>query len=223
MTQTSTPVRVYRVITFALCVFYFLYLFYTSNKDAFGWQFRYLTVWGLTASVISAWFMLRLSMGWSTARQEVWASMTAVLNATVVLMYWKIYFTDPALFYGDGGGPEHLHQEYYLHAIGPSLQIVDALFILGAFSKLRRTCLAVAAVPILYVAWIEGILHKVNVTPEGSVTNGLPYLFLNDMDMSARLGFYGTTIVTMLMLFAVGAALSWVLRRIGFSPEGQPV
>lgn len=208
----SPAVRIYRAFTFAITAFYFCFLFTTANLDTFGWQFRFLTVWGLTASMISAWFMLRLSMGWSMARHEIWASVTVVLNATVVLMYWKIYFTDPALFYGDAGGPDVLHQEYFLHALGPALQMFDAFFLLGAFRRVKATALCVLALPVIYILWAEMIVQPLNDVPVGSVTTGLPYLFLNNMAPDARMGFYATTVGTMLVLFAVGVGLAWVLR-----------
>jgi len=215
MSQSSTPIRAYRLFTLAITAFYFCFLFTTANLDAFGWQFRFLTVWGLTASLVSAWFMVRLSFGQSDKRHEVWASVTVVLNATVVLMYWKIYFTDPALFYGSDGGPEHLHQEYFLHAVGPALQVIDAFFILGVFTRLKATVMAVIALPVAYIAWAELALQPLNQTPAGSVTTGLPYLFLNDLEPSARMNFYITTVITMFVLFAGGVAISWVLRRLG--------
>lgn len=219
--MSSLAIRAYRIFTFAITAFYFCFLFTTAQLDAFGWQFRFLTVWGLTASLISAWFMLCLSMGWSVARHEVWASVTVVLNATVVLMYWKIYFTDPALFYGDGGGPDVLHQEYFLHAVGPALQVFDAFFLLGAFRKVKATALCVLSLPVIYIAWAELIVQPRNDAPVGSVTTGLPYLFLNDMTLDARIGFYATTVGTMLMLFAAGVTLAWVLRWLTSRPSAS--
>lgn len=214
MTHVSSPiVRAFRVSTFAVTAYYFCLLFFTTDHDAFGWQFRFLTVWGLTASTVSAWFMLRLAYGFSDNRHEVWASVTVVLNATVVLMYWKIYFTDPALFYGADGGPESLHQEYFLHAFGPALQMIDAFFILGVFTKLRGTVIGVLTLPLAYIAWAELVLQPMNQTPAGSVTTGLPYLFLNNLEQPERVNFYITTVVTMLILFAGGVAFAWVLRR----------
>ena len=45
---------------------------------------------------------------------------------------------------------------------------------------------------------------------EGSVTNGLPYPFLNNMSFSERVSFYATTIVTNLGFYAAG----WVLAKL---------
>ena len=210
----SNIILAYRLFTFAITLFYFFYVFTTVDFDLFGWQFRFLTVWGLTASLISAWFMLRLSMGWSESRHEVWASVTVVLNATVVLMYWKIYFTDPALFYGDDGGPPSQHLEYFQHGLGPALQMFDAFFLLGAFRRLKATALGVLILPIVYIGWVEGIVHPLNTRPVGDVTSGLPYLFLNNMEPAARLSFYGTTIGTMLALFVGGVVIAVLLRWI---------
>lgn len=214
MSQNTTTIRAFRWFVFLITLGFFLYRFIDTNPGYFGAQFRFLTVWGLTASTLSAWFMLRLSMGWSTARHEVLASVTVVLNATVLLMYWKIYFTDPTLFYGDTGGPVW-HQEYFLHGLGPALQIIDAILILGVFTKLRQTAIWVVLLPLAYIVWIEALVHPLNARPVGEVTNGLPYLFLNNMEVAGRATFYGTTIVSMLVLFAGGIALAWVLRRMG--------
>lgn len=215
----STPILAYRIFTLAVTAFYFCFLFTSSDLSTFGWQFRFLTVWGLTASLVSAWFMLRLSLGWSDTRHEVWASVTVVLNATVVLMYWKIYFTDPALFYGDDGGPDILHQEYFLHALGPALQMFDAFFLLGVFRRIKATALGVLCLPVVFIIWAEGIVQPLNDTPVGSVTTGLPYLFLNDMQPAQRMSFYATTVVTMLALFAgcvvFAAGLRWLTSRRG--------
>ena len=217
--QHSSTIHTYRWFVFLITLGYFLYRFIDQPAGYFGAQFRFLTIWALTASTLSAWFMLRLSMGWSGRRHEVFASMTVVLNATVLLMYWKIYFTDPALFYGDGEGPVW-HQEYFLHGLGPALQMIDAFFILGVFTRLKATALAVLVMPLAYVAWIEFLVHPLNDRPIGDVTTGLPYLFLNNMEVPARLTFYATTVGSMLVLFVIGATLAWALRT--FSRRGAP-
>ncbi|NNK79429.1 MAG: hypothetical protein HKP40_12040, partial [Litoreibacter sp.] len=76
--QSSTPVLTYRWFVFLITLGYFLYRFIETPSGYFGAQFRFLTVWALTASTLSAWFMLRLSMAWSTWRAESFASITVV-------------------------------------------------------------------------------------------------------------------------------------------------
>jgi len=221
MEQRTPIARNYRWFVFVITLGYFFYQFVATDLSIFGWQFRFLTNWALAASTLSAWFMLSLSMGWSDKRREVCASVTLVVNATVVLMYWKIYLQDPSLFYGDGDSAVWF-QEYFIHGLGPLLQAIDALFILGVFNRIGRVVPGVIAVPILYVAWIEGVLRPINETPVGSVTTGLPYLFLNDMEPAGRITFYITTTVTMVVLMLIAWGLSALLRRLRLSPPAAP-
>ncbi|NNK79175.1 MAG: hypothetical protein HKP40_10730, partial [Litoreibacter sp.] len=150
---------------------------------------------------------------WSTWRAESFASITVVLNATVVLMYWKIYLKDPALFYGTDGSPGAWHQEYFIHGLGPLLQMIDAFFILGVFRPIKRVLSGIVFVPVVYIFWIEALVQPMNIKPEGSVTTGLPYRFLNNMDLGGRGEFYVTTIGTMLALTAAAWFLAWLLRN----------
>lgn len=215
---TSQKVKTYRWAVLVVTLYYFLYRFFQTDLSVFGWQFRFLTIWALTASLVSAWNMVRLSMGWSDNRHETWASVTLVMNATVVLMYWKIYLQDPALFYGDGSAPIW-HQEYFLHALGPALQAIDALLILGVFTRIRSIILPVLAVPLAYVSWIEFALRPLNETPSGSVTSGLPYLFLNDMEVDGRIQFYITTVITMVVLALICWGIAAGLRALRLAPQ----
>lgn len=217
MSQTSKGVRIFRWFVFLITLGFFLYRFVDTAPGFFGAQFRFLTIWAMTASLVSAWFMVRLAMGWSTVRHEVWASVTVVMNATVVLMYWKIYLTDPSLFYGDGGRVNAWHQEYFIHGLGPALQVFDALFILGTFRSIKRIFGITVMIPVAYILWIELLVHPLNTAPEGRVTAGLPYKFLNHLDLPGRMQFYGTTVLTMLVLMAVAWGIAWILRRVGWT------
>ncbi len=213
MDQTSPTLRYVRWIIFGLTFTVFVYKMLTTDWGFFGGPFRFLTIWGLAASTLAAWFMLRLSMGWSTSRHEVFASVTTVLNLTVLLMYWKIYFEDPALFYGVDGSPAPWYDEYFLHGLGPAMQITDALFLLGAFTRIKRVAVWVTALPIAYLCWIELIVAPLNTSPVGSVTQGLPYLFLNNLDVSARAMFYLSTTITMLVLMLIAWGVAAAVRR----------
>ena len=116
--------------------------------------------------------------------------------------------------------PPVWHQEYYLHAVGPLLQWIDALVVLGAFRAFWRPVAGLLAVSALYIAWIELFVAPRNAFPQGSVTSGLPYLFLNNMELSARLVFYGGWLagaVLVLVAFWVAA------RRIRQRFEGQGI
>lgn len=208
--KRNDPVLIYRVVVFALAAGYSIYEFITADHSAFGWQFRYLTIWALTLNTVVAWLMLRLSLGWSQKTYNTLCSTAVVLNGFVLFMYWKLYLIDPSLVNGkDGPGPWYL--EYYLHGLGPVLQMIDAFFFIGgAFARSRSILASLALVVVGYIVWIEALVGPLNDSPVGSATRGLPYPFLNDMDQTERMGFYGTVIVTMLFLFAGG----WIVARV---------
>lgn len=218
MDQSAPALRTIRWGIFLLTASFFAFKLFTANWEFFGAHFRFLTIWALTFSALSSWFMLQLSMGWTTARREVFASVTVVLNLTVVLMYWKIYFEDPSLFYGADGQPGPWYEEYFLRALGPALQVFDALFLLGTFSRIKPIAVSVTALPIAYLIWIEFVIRPLNDGPVGSVTTGLPYLFLNNMDVSGRAMFYLTTTITMLVLMLIAWALAALIRKIRPAP-----
>jgi hypothetical protein len=164
--------------------------------------------------MVSAYFMWQLSTGRSDNRHETYASITVVVNGLLVFLYWKIFLTDPFQFYEDGI-PSAWWREYYLHAVGPLLQWIDAFFILGVFRPMKKIAVWLAGVVAAYVFWIEIIIAPINSTPVGSVTTGLPYLFLNSMDLPARGMFYVQT-AFMAVIFLIGcSAFAWVLRRVG--------
>ena len=208
-------IRLYRIGVLALAVFYFAEQFVSvEDWSEYGWQFRFLTIWGLTLSLFSAFFMWRLTTGTSRDRHEVFASVTVVVNGLLVFLYWKIYLTDPFLFYEDGI-PSAWWREYYLHALGPLLQWIDAFFFLGVFRPLKAIAFRIVGVILAYICWIELVIAPLNSTPTGTVTSGLPYLFLNSMQIGARMMFYAqTAFMTALFLFG-GVILAWVLRRFG--------
>lgn len=208
----ANPVLLWRWIVAALAVGFFLYQFTTTNLSAFGWQFRFLTIWGLTANMIVAVLMLRLSMGRSSRDHNAFVSAAAVMGAVVVLMYWKLYFTDPKLV--NSAGPIPWYQEYYLHALGPLLMWIDAFFVLGVFRRILPTLGWMMGLFVGYIVWIEVVIHPMNETPVGKVTSGLPYPFLNNMEMGQRLEFYFTTIVTALVIGAIFWGLAAILRRV---------
>lgn len=207
-------VTAYRWIVFALAGFYFLIAFDDLIPSEFGWQYRFLTEWALVMSLISAAFMLRRSMGQTTKRHDVWASATVVLNIMVVFLYWKIYFEDPSQFYVDGVRTIPLWKEYYLHLLGPILQWIDAFFILGAFRPVKRILALSVSVNILYIAWIEWIVSPMNAEPAGSVSSGLPYRFLNDMELADRMGFYVTNTISAIVLVGICWLIAAGLRRV---------
>ncbi len=211
MDQRARSVLIYRWIVFALVLGYWIYQFHQmlDPTKGFGWQFRYLTIWALTASLLSAGAVLRLSMGWSDRRPETLAGVAAVMNAMVVYLYWRLYLADPANV--NDGAPILWWQEYYLHGLGPLLQWIDAFLILGVFRRPGPVVRGLFLVVLAYVGWAELVVQPTNARPLGEVTSGLPYPFLNNMGFAGRVEFYATSFVMALGLVAVG----WGITRIG--------
>jgi len=137
----SNRVILFRSIVFILALGYWFYQFFSTDPGYFGAQFRFLTIWTLTANVIVAAQMLRLSLGHSKNEMTAFVSLVVVLNFSVVFNYWRIYLADPTNFYRDGDSADWW-QEYYLHLLGPILVWIDAFLILGVFRKLRGVLIA---------------------------------------------------------------------------------
>ncbi len=221
MTIHTQPIKTYRWITFLLAGGYCLYQVTTADYSNAGGPFRFLTIWALFASFYSASRMLALTEHRITQRHEVTATVAAVLNVMVVYLYWRLYFTDPALV--NGGGPIAWHQEYYLHALGPALQIFDALFIARAPRRWLRTILPLVGLVAAYVAWAELFVQRFNDVPTGRVTSGLPYPFLNNMELPERAVFYASNVGMALATLGVLAALTWGIGRLAPRPASSEV
>ena len=115
------------------------------------------------------------------------------------------------------------HQQYYLHLLGPALQVFDALFIARVFRKPLKAVPALLSVIVLYVAWTELFVQRFNTVPSGNVTSGLPYPFLNNMEWADRLSYYGVNIVVAFGILMTLAALGWMLRpKKPMQPEPEP-
>ena len=210
---TTVNVQVFRWIVFLLASGFWLSQFSTALAEGFGLQFRFLTIWALSVNVVIAWLMLRNSHNRSDESYNPFVSAGVVLAAVVVFMFWKLWFTDPSLV--SANGPNVWYQTYYLHALGPALVALDAFFILGAFTLLGRTIVAVLMILIPYILWLEILVAPFNSVPVGTVMSGLPYPFLNNMEQTERLGFYGTVIGTAVVFTFVGWVISKVISRVG--------
>lgn len=214
--------RRYRLVVFALVLFYFLDRFTAEIfvLDNFGWQFRYLTIWALSLSLISAGLMLTDRFGRADGRGAVFVALTAVVNLIVVISYWRLYATDPAMV--NGGREIVVWREWYLHALGPALQWIDALALKRALRRPGRVALALLALVAVYVVWAEAVVAPLNDAPVGTVTAGLPYPFLNDMAPAARAVFYAQTcalgLVCVLGLWGLQIGLD---RARGAQPAGS--
>lgn len=207
-------VLTFRWVVFVLALGFWIYMFHQmlDPTKGFGWQFRYLTIWALTASVASAGLCLRLSLG-RGRRPDVLVSVTFVLNAMVCYLYWKLWLADPGNVTGDT--PPDWWLNYYLHGLGPALQAVEALVILRAFTRPLATVGWLAAVVVAYVLWAELGVQPTNDTPVGTVTTGLPYPFLNDLAFGGRVRFYVTSALGSLIVVALG----WGVTRYLLPPR----
>ncbi len=212
MNVYSRPVLTYRWIVFLLAAGYCLYQMLFGLWTGPGGPFRYLTIWALFLSFYAASRMLAISERRITRRHEVTAMCAAVLNVMVVFLYWRLYFTDPSLV--NNGGPIVWWLEYYLHALGPALQIIDALVIGAVFRRVWRAILPLMAIIAAYVAWAELFVQRFNDRPQGTVTSGLPYPFLNSMELPERAVFYAVNAGTALGLLVVFAVIGAVVYRI---------
>ena len=208
----ARPVLIYRWIVFLLAAGYCLYQMFLGSWSGPGGPFRYLTIWALFLSFYAASRMLALSEHRITRRHEVTAMCAAVLNVMVVFLYWRLYLTDPSLV--NGGNPIIWWLEYYLHALGPALQIIDALFIGAVFRRVWRAAVPLLVIIAAYVAWAELFVQRFNSKPVGDVTSGLPYPFLNSMELAERATFYGVNAAIAMVLLLVFGVLGAVLYRI---------
>ena len=203
---------VFRWVVFLLAAFYAVRAVIVGPYDGAGGPFRYLTIWALFLSFFCASRMIALEEGRSTRRWEGLVAATAVINGMVVFLYWRLYFADPTSVTRDGElGRWWL--EYYLHGLGPALQWIDALFVHRGFRRPGVAALTVSGVVGAFVLWSELVVGPLNDSPRGTVTSGLPYPFLNDMELSERLVFYASNLAVALALLAVLTGLAWVIRR----------
>lgn len=207
----------FRWIVFLLAAGYCIRTIFFGTYDGFGGPFRYLTIWALFASFFAASRMLALSEGRSARRWDVVVSTVAVLNAMVVILYWRLYFADPTSVTRDGQ-LGNFWLEMYLHALGPALQWIDAAFIHRSFNRLKRTLPALFGVIGAYVVWVERVVGPMNDSPLGSVTSGLPYPFLNDLNFAGRATFYGVNFGVAVVVLFIFAAVAFVMRRIIRTP-----
>ena len=202
--------RGFRIFVAALALFYFAEPLFTDFSE-FTRRPKFLTIWGLYGSLAVSFLMLGRSFGVVERRFDGFVSMVIVLNILVVFLYWRLYFEDPSLV--NSNGPIVWWKEYYLHLMCEVFMWIDAFFIFGAWKKIKDGIAWLIATIIVYVALIELYAQPRNSEPVGSVTNGLPYPFLNNMELAERLTFYGTTAITGLVFAGATIAIAWALRR----------
>ena len=201
-----------RWAVFLLAAFYCLYELGFGRWDGFSGPFRYLTIWALFLSFFCASRMMALTEGRSTRRWDAVVSATAVVNAMVVLLYWRLYFADPTSVTRNG----QLSQpwlEFYLHGLGPLLQWIDATFIHRAFRRWGQGLAVLVGIVVAYLVWAEVAVGPLNDSPAGSITSGLPYPFLNDLPFDDRMAFYVTNVAVAVLLLGLFTGIAALVRR----------
>jgi hypothetical protein len=199
-------------MVFLLAAFYCLRTLIFGDFAIFGGPFRFLTIWALFLSFFAASRMMALVEDRSEKRWDAFVCMVAVLNAMVVFLYWRLYFADPTSVTTDGELGQ-FYLEMYLHGLGPALQIIDTLFIHRAYRRLVPSLLWLFGMISVYIAWSELAVQRFSDSPMGDVTSGLPYPFLNDLELPARAIFYSTNFIAAIVLLLVFAAVGWMINR----------
>ena len=205
-------VHIYRWVVFLLAGGYVLRTLIFGNYDGFGGPLRYLTVWALFASFFAASRMMAIQEGRSERRWDGFVCMTAVINTMVVFLFWRLYFADPTSV-TDNGQLMAWHLELYLHLFGPLLQLIDTIFIHRSYRRLGAPLAWLVGVIGGYVLWTELVISPTNATPMGAVTSGLPYRFLNNLELPQRMIFYGSNFAIAIVLLLLFAAIAWTVRR----------
>ena len=188
-----------------------------GNWSAFGGPLRFLTIWALVLSFVCGGAMLARSLGRTERRFDGIVSATAVINVMVVILYWRIYLSDPTAMRSDGQ-PGVWWREYYLHGLGPLLQWIDATLIHRSFRRLGFATAWLVGLIVAYLSWAELLVQPRNDSPAGSVTSGMPYPFLNDLAFDARMEFYVTNLAVGILLLGIFAAIAFGARRIAGLP-----
>jgi hypothetical protein len=211
------PRLIFRWTAFLLAAGYCIRTLIFGGWEDFGGPFRHLTIWALFCTFFAFSRMMALEEGRSDKRWDGFVCMTAVINTMVVFLYWRLYFADPHSVTSDGQlGAWHL--EMYLHLFGPLIQVVDTIFVHRSYRRLGAAFAWLMGVISVYVLWAELVVQPMNDNPAGTVTSGLPYPFLNNLELSERAVFYGINIATAIVLLLVYAAIAWGFRRRFLGP-----
>lgn len=215
--MSLNPRLVFRWAAFLLAAGYIIRTLLFGGWDQFGGPFRFLTIWALCFSFFAFSRMMAIEEGRSTRRWDGFVCMTAVVNSMVVILYWRLYFADPNSVTSDGQlGAWHL--EMYLHLFGPLLQVIDTIFIHRSYRRLGAALAWLFGVIGFYVVCAELVFQPLNSSPAGSITSGLPYPFLNNLEFADRAVFYGSNFVVAVVLLLFYAALAWGFRRLFPAP-----
>jgi len=131
--------------------------------------------------------------------------------ALFVFLYWRLYLADPASVTSDGELGQ-FYLEMYLHGLGPALQVIDRLFVHRSVRPVAG-CTWLVGVIAVYLAWAELFVGPMNASPVGTVTSGLPYPFLNNLEFADRMMFFGTNLCIGIGLLLMYTGIAWLMRR----------
>ena len=212
MNPHARPVLIYRWIVFGAAAFYSVYMLSTSPYGPPGGPFRFLTIWALLLSFFCASRVLAFSERRTTRRWDPLLAATAVLNAMVVFLYWRLFLADPNSVTRNGE-LSVWWREYYLHGAGPLLMWIDALFINRPFRRFLPSAAVLLGIALSYFLWAELFVRPLNDAPVGSVTTGLPYPFLNALELGERVQFYAVNSALAVGVLGLFFALAWAVTR----------
>jgi hypothetical protein len=68
----------------------------------------------------------------------------------------------------------------------------------------------------VYLTWSELVVSALHAKPLGTVTSGLPYPFLNNMEIGERAMFYGVNFVIAFIFLSVFVPIAWLVKRFRF-------
>jgi hypothetical protein len=210
--MSLNPRLIFRWTAFLLAGGYCIRMLIFGGWDQFGGPFRFLTVWALFCSFFAFSRMMAIEEERSTRRWDGFVCMTAVINTMVVMLYWRLYLADPTSVTPDGELAAW-HLELYLHGLGPALQIFDTLFIHRSYRRLGAGFAWLCGVVGVYLLWAELVLEPLNTSPSGRLTSGLPYPFLNNLELSDRLIVYASYFASGVVVLLIYAGIAWMFRR----------
>lgn len=211
MNPHATPIIAYRWLVFGAAAFYSVYMIGWSSYDQAGGPFRFLTIWALLLSFFCASRVLAFSERRTTRRWDSLIAATCVINFMVVFLFWRLYFNDPTSVTRN----RELSvwwREYYLHAVGPVLMWIDAFLINRPFRRFIPALAILLAIAISYFLWAELVVSPLATSPVGTVTTGLPYPFLNDLELDGRIRFYAVNAGLAAGLLLVFFGIGWLVR-----------
>ena len=106
-----------------------------------------------------------------------------------------------------------IEEGLYLHGLGPLLQVIDTIFVHRSYRRLTASIAWLVGLIATYVLWVELFVQQYNDSPEGSVTSGLSYPFLNNLELSERAVFYASNLAVGIVVLLIYAAITWAVRR----------